>query len=256
METAWTSETLVSYHSTTGRQNPEDIYSPSWKPRISRHRHYVFLYKYTTSKNSSKRFRTSKFPYEDQGWLSQYGDWLRTRWSGLESRQGLGILFFDTMSRPTLGPNQPPMQWLPCALSLGISGQGVKLITHLHLVPRWKNEWSYTSTPQYVSKDNFIFLSFFMNITKFDWNLVSSSAFCSQKPSFYVPPLCKQTMLHTHTHTHNRNYYSVHFRLQTPWKQGGRKFWTKRQKAFPKINMLINSFVDVSFPSTWTLHIS
>jgi hypothetical protein len=26
-------------------------------------------------------------------------------------------------------------------------GRGVKLITHLHLVPRSKNEWSYTSTP-------------------------------------------------------------------------------------------------------------
>jgi hypothetical protein len=26
----------------------------------------------------------------------------------------------------------------------------VKLTTHLHLVPRSKNEWSYTSTPQYV----------------------------------------------------------------------------------------------------------
>jgi hypothetical protein len=26
----------------------------------------------------------------------------------------------------------------------------VKLITHLHLVPRSKNEWSYTSIPQYA----------------------------------------------------------------------------------------------------------
>jgi hypothetical protein len=27
---------------------------------------------------------------------------------------------------------------------------GVKLTTHLHLVPRSKNAWSYTSTPQYA----------------------------------------------------------------------------------------------------------
>jgi len=26
----------------------------------------------------------------------------------------------------------------------------VKLTTHLHLVPRRKNAWSYTSTPEYV----------------------------------------------------------------------------------------------------------
>jgi hypothetical protein len=30
------------------------------------------------------------------------------------------------------------------------SGRGVKLTTHLHLAPRSNNEWSYTSTPQYV----------------------------------------------------------------------------------------------------------
>jgi hypothetical protein len=43
----------------------------------------------------------------------------------------------------------------------------VKLTTHLHLVPRSKNEWSYTSTPQYAfmawclvkkHRDNFTFL--------------------------------------------------------------------------------------------------
>jgi hypothetical protein len=39
---------------------------------------------------------------------------------------------------------------VPGALSLGYSGRGVKLTTHLHLVPRSKNEWSYTSIPQYV----------------------------------------------------------------------------------------------------------
>jgi hypothetical protein len=33
------------------------------------------------------------------------------------------------------------------ALSLGESFRGVKLTTHLHLVPRSKNAWSYTSTP-------------------------------------------------------------------------------------------------------------
>jgi predicted membrane channel-forming protein YqfA (hemolysin III family) len=41
----------------------------------------------------------------------------------------------------------------------------MKLATHLHLVPRSKSEWSYTSIPQYVfmawcsvkHRDNFIF---------------------------------------------------------------------------------------------------
>jgi hypothetical protein len=61
--------------------------------------------------------------------------------------------------------HQPPIQWVSGDLSLGWSGRDVKLTTHLHLVPRWKNAWSYTSTPQYVfmawclvkHRDNFTF---------------------------------------------------------------------------------------------------
>jgi hypothetical protein len=67
-----------------------------------------------------------------------------------DSRRGLGIFLFTTASRTALGPNQPPVQWVPGALSLGLKWPGVKLITHLHLVPKSKNAWSYTSTPQYA----------------------------------------------------------------------------------------------------------
>jgi hypothetical protein len=69
---------------------------------------------------------------------------------GFESRQRLGIFLITTASRRALEPTQPPFQWVPGALSLGQSGRGVKLTTHLQLVPRSKNAWSYTSTPQYV----------------------------------------------------------------------------------------------------------
>jgi hypothetical protein len=33
---------------------------------------------------------------------------------------------------------------------LGVKRQGHEVTTHLHIVPRTKNEWSYTSTPQYA----------------------------------------------------------------------------------------------------------
>jgi hypothetical protein len=66
---------------------------------------------------------------------------------GFDSRRGLGIFLFITASRIVLGPTQPPIHWVPAALSLGVSGRSVRLTTHLHLVPRSKNEWSYTSTP-------------------------------------------------------------------------------------------------------------
>jgi hypothetical protein len=53
------------------------------------------------------------------------------------------------VSRTALGPTQLPIQWVPRG---GVfpwrwNGRGVKLTTHLHLVSRSKNAWSYTSTP-------------------------------------------------------------------------------------------------------------
>jgi hypothetical protein len=42
-----------------------------------------------------------------------------------------------SVSRPALGPTQPPVQWVPGILSPGVKrGRGVMLTTHPHLVPR------------------------------------------------------------------------------------------------------------------------
>jgi hypothetical protein len=46
------------------------------------------------------------------------------------------IFLFSISSGPALGPNQPPTQWLSGSLSLRGNGWGVKMTTHLHLVPR------------------------------------------------------------------------------------------------------------------------
>jgi hypothetical protein len=69
---------------------------------------------------------------------------------GFDSRLGLGIFLFTITSKMALGSTQPPIQWVTGAPSLGVKRPGVKLTTHLHLVPRSKNEWSYTSIPQYA----------------------------------------------------------------------------------------------------------
>jgi hypothetical protein len=39
---------------------------------------------------------------------------------GFDSRRRLGIFLFTTVSRLALRPTQPPIQWVPGALSLGV----------------------------------------------------------------------------------------------------------------------------------------
>jgi hypothetical protein len=85
---------------------------------------------------------------------------------GFDSRQGLGIYLFTTASRTALGPTQPPIQWVPGALSLRVKWPGCEANHSPPSSAEVKNAWSYTSTPQYVfmawclvkHRDNFTFL--------------------------------------------------------------------------------------------------
>jgi hypothetical protein len=43
---------------------------------------------------------------------------------GFDSQQELGIFLFTTTSRTALEPTQPPIQWVPGALSLGVKWPG------------------------------------------------------------------------------------------------------------------------------------
>jgi hypothetical protein len=63
-------------------------------------------------------------------------DWT-TRRLRFDPRQGQRIFTLASVSRPVLGPTQPPVQWVPGVLSPGVKrGRGVTLTTHPHLVPR------------------------------------------------------------------------------------------------------------------------
>jgi hypothetical protein len=62
--------------------------------------------------------------------LRRYSNGLQTGRPGFDSRQGQEILLFSTGPRPSLGPTQPPIQWVPGALSPGVKRSG-RLAGHL-----------------------------------------------------------------------------------------------------------------------------
>jgi hypothetical protein len=85
------------------------------------------------------------------GYLSQYCVRLQTGLAGFDPRQRQRIFPLTSMSRPALGPTQPPGQWVPVVLAEGKARRGVTLTTHSHLVPRSRMSRSYTSSPPSAS---------------------------------------------------------------------------------------------------------
>jgi hypothetical protein len=69
---------------------------------------------------------------------------------GFESRQELGNLLLTTVSRPALGTNQPPIQWIPGVPNLVVKRQGIEATHSPPSNAELKNAWSYTSTPHYA----------------------------------------------------------------------------------------------------------
>jgi hypothetical protein len=84
---------------------------------------------------------------------------------GFKFPQGLGIFLFTTVFRLALGLMQPPIQWVPGALSLGVKWLGHEADYSPQSSAVVKNAWSYTSTSstpswhgaQLKHRDNFTF---------------------------------------------------------------------------------------------------
>jgi hypothetical protein len=70
----------------------------------------------------------------------------------LDSWQGQGrdSFLFNTASRPTLGPTQPPIPSAPGALSPGVKRSDVVADRSPSPSAEVKDVWSYTSTSSYV----------------------------------------------------------------------------------------------------------
>jgi hypothetical protein len=90
---------------------------------------------------------------------------LATGWMmGVRVPAGAGN-FSLTTPRPALGSTQPPIQWVPGALSLEVKRPGRETDHSLPSSAKFKNVWNYTFTPQYdfmawclvKHRDNFTF---------------------------------------------------------------------------------------------------
>jgi hypothetical protein len=80
-----------------------------------------------------------RVPWRNRNLVLGLNDW----W--FESRQELGIFLFTTASRLALGPNQPPIQWVPGAISLGVRRPRRESDHSPPSSAEVKNAWKYTS---------------------------------------------------------------------------------------------------------------
>jgi hypothetical protein len=78
------------------------------------------------------------------------GYWLENREVGVRVPVKVKNFLFFTSSRPALGPTQPPIQWVPGALSQGVKPPGREADHSLSASAEVKKTWIYTSTPPYA----------------------------------------------------------------------------------------------------------
>jgi hypothetical protein len=75
----------------------------------------------------------------------------KLKWILKKRRPGMVKNFlFSTSSRPAVGPIQPPIQWVPGALSLGVKWLGHEADHSSPTSAEVKKIWIYTFTPLYA----------------------------------------------------------------------------------------------------------
>jgi hypothetical protein len=117
---------------------------------------------------------------------------------GCDSRLGLEIFLFTTVSRTAVGPTQSPMQWVTGALPLGVKRPGRESDTLLHLVTRSRLRRGIPPFPHTSSwclvkhRDNFTFTLFYCPPNSVEQSLCNGS----HSPTQEIPGLSWNPKFH------------------------------------------------------------
>jgi hypothetical protein len=128
-------ELIVRMHPTTPIYVIRAITKPFPPPRVAK-----------TALSKNNMYKSERKGHDSSvGIALGYG--LDDRGSRVRFLAGLGISLFTTMSGTTLGPTQPPIQWVPGALSRRVKRPGCEADHSPPSSAEVKNAWNYTSTP-------------------------------------------------------------------------------------------------------------
>jgi hypothetical protein len=120
---------------TASQPTPPLASTPPWKLKISAPLSLISFVNYLVNEPGSSVSIVSDYGLDDRA---------------IEVRSPAEARIFPpaSVSRPALGPTQPPVQWVPEVLPPGLKhGRGVTLTTHPHLVPKSRMSRNYTSSP-------------------------------------------------------------------------------------------------------------
>jgi hypothetical protein len=137
----------ISKRKTEGRQAKLGTNTPR-KHAYTLHIKYCLLRQHG---RHAKYFRLNTLSSKEPQQLSRYSDCLRAgRRSRSLSPGRVKNFHFSTSSRPALRSTQPPIQWVPGALSTGVKRSGREADHSPPTSAEVKNTWIYTFTLLYV----------------------------------------------------------------------------------------------------------
>jgi hypothetical protein len=137
-------------HGSLHNQGEDTCTASPFLARVSQIRSVLFCAPHSSSCSHQCTFRRVAHITGGVGVAQSIQGRLEPARLGFNSQQGLGSFLHDTASRTALGPIQPPIQWVPKALSPGVKRPGREADHSAPSSAEVKKAWSYTSTPQYV----------------------------------------------------------------------------------------------------------